>query len=165
MMRHGWLLAGLLLAAAPGAAREAMPALEGAYDAGNPFARIIRGEIPSFKVYEDAHVLAFMDIAPVQPGHVLVVSKTSRAPNLLAMDARDIARLMAVVQRVGAAHARALGVSGFTVLQNNGLGQSIKQVHFHVIPRTDGGPLPAAVPPRGDPAALQAMAARIKAAM
>lgn len=157
----------LLLLAVPAAAKEPpLPqALQGSYDAANPFARIIRGELPAFKVYEDAHVLAFMDIAPVVPGHVLVISKTSRARNLLEMDPRDVARVMAVVRKVGRAQIEALGVGGFTVLENNGLGQSVPHVHFHVLPRAAGGPLPAATGTRADPAELTATAARIRAAI
>jgi diadenosine tetraphosphate (Ap4A) HIT family hydrolase/acetyl esterase/lipase len=147
------------------AATAPFPPLKGAYDEGNVFARIIRGELPSYKVYEDADVLAFMDRAPLEPGHVLVISKTSKARNLLEMDPKDIARVMAVVQKVGQAEVDALGLEGFLVLQNNGVGQSVPHLHVHVIPRVAGKPVYLVENAPADPKDLEAMAARIRAAM
>lgn len=139
--------------------------LSAPYDETNPFARIIRGEIGAIKVYEDDHVLAFMDYAPAEPGHVLVISKTSKARNLLEMAPQDLARLMAVVQRVGQAQVDGLGAGGFTIVQNNGVGQSVPHLHVHVIPRVAGKPLLFVENKRGDPKDLEATAAKIRAAM
>lgn len=139
--------------------------LTAAYDENNPFARILRGELPAYKVYEDADVLAFMDRAPMEPGHVLVISKTSKARNILEMDPADLAKVMAVVQRVGHAEVEALGLEGFMITQNNGVGQSVPHLHVHVIPRIAGKPVYLAENAPADPKDLEAMAARIKAAM
>lgn len=139
--------------------------LKGAYDEANPFARIVRGEIPVAKVYEDDQVLAFMDHAPAEPGHVLVISKTSKARHLLEIAPADLSRLMAVVARVGQAQVDGLGVEGFTIVQNNGVGQSVPHLHIHVIPRVAGKPLMFVENQRGDPQAIEATAAKIRAAM
>ncbi|KRA62577.1 HIT family hydrolase [Caulobacter sp. Root656] len=139
--------------------------LKAAYDETNPFARIIRGEIPVPKVYEDDQVLAFMDHAPAEPGHVLVISKTSKARNLLEISPQDLSRLMAVAARVGQAQVDGLGVEGFTIVQNNGVGQSVPHLHIHVIPRVAGKPLAFVENARGDPKDIEAVAARIRAAM
>lgn len=147
------------------AATTPFPPLKGAYDPHNVFARIIRGELPSYKVYEDADVLAFMDRAPLEAGHVLVISKTSKARNLLEMDPKDLAKVMAVTQKVGQAQVDALGLEGFMILQNNGVGQSVPHLHVHVIPRIAGKPVYLAENAVADPKALEAMAAKIRAAM
>lgn len=139
--------------------------LKAAYDPNNPFAKIIRGELPAWKVYEDADVLAFMDRAPLEAGHVLVISKTSKARNLLEMDPKDIAKVMAVAQKVGQAEVDALGLEGFMILQNNGVGQSVPHLHVHVIPRIAGKPVYLAENAPADPKDLEAMAAKIRAAM
>jgi diadenosine tetraphosphate (Ap4A) HIT family hydrolase/acetyl esterase/lipase len=145
------------------AATTPFPPLKGAYDTGNVFARIIRGELPSYKVYEDAEVLAFMDRAPLEPGHVLVISKTSTARNLLEMDPMDIAKVMAVAQKVGQAQVDALGIEGFLILQNNGVGQSVPHLHVHLIPRIAGKPVYLAENKVADPKDLEAMAEKIRA--
>ena len=139
--------------------------LHAAYDEQNPFARAIRGEMQVFKVYEDADVLAFMDYAPMEPGHVLVISKTSKARNLLEIDPKDLAKVMAVAQKVGQAEVDALGLSGFMIVQNNGVGQSVPHLHVHVIPRIAGKPVYMAENAKADPKDLEAMAAKIRAAM
>ena len=139
--------------------------LKAAYDPNNVFARIIRGELPAYKVYEDANVLAFMDRAPLEAGHVLVISKTSKARNLLEIDPRDLAEVMAVAQKVGQAEVDALGLEGFMILQNNGVGQSVPHLHVHVIPRIAGKPVYLAENAPADPKDLEAMAARIRAAI
>lgn len=139
--------------------------LKAAYDQANPFARIIRGEIAVPKVYEDDQVLAFMDYAPAEPGHVLVISKTSKARNLLEVSPQDLSRLMTVAARVGQAQVDGLGVEGFTIVQNNGVGQSVPHLHIHVIPRVAGKPLMFVENARGDPKDIEAVAAKIRAAM
>ena len=139
--------------------------LKAAYDPNNVFAKIIRGELPAYKVYEDADVLAFMDRAPMEAGHVLVISKTSKARNLLDIDPKDLAKIMAVAQKVGQAEIDALGLEGFMLIQNNGVGQSVPHLHVHVIPRIAGKPAYLAENAPADPKDLEAMAAKIKAAM
>jgi diadenosine tetraphosphate (Ap4A) HIT family hydrolase/pimeloyl-ACP methyl ester carboxylesterase len=151
----------------PGAAKVGTPQipLKAAYDEANPFARILRGEIVVPKVYEDDQVLAFMDHAPAEPGHVLVISKTSKARNILEIAPADLSRIMAVAARVGQAQVDGLGVEGFTIVQNNGVGQSVPHLHIHVIPRVAGKPLMFVENAKGDPKEIEAVAAKIRAAM
>lgn len=151
----------------PASARPGTPQipLKAPYDESNPFAKILRGEIVVPKVYEDDQVLAFMDHAPAEPGHVLVISKTSKARNILEISPQDLSRIMAVAARVGQAQVDGLGVEGFTIVQNNGVGQSVPHLHIHVIPRVAGKPLMFVENEKGDPKAIEAMAAKIRAAM
>ncbi len=117
--------------------------LHGAYDEGNIFARILRGEIPSAKIVEDADTLAFMDAFPQSPGHCLVIHKTSRARNILEIDPAALAAVSAQVQRVARAVAAALAPDGITVTQFNGApaGQTVYHLHVHIIPVWEGRPL------------------------
>ncbi len=151
----------------PASARPGTPQipLKAAYDETNPFARILRGEMAVPKVYEDDQVLAFMDHAPAEPGHVLVISKTSKARNILEISPQDLSRLMTVAARVGQAQVDGLGVEGFTIIQNNGVGQSVPHLHIHVIPRLAGKPLTFVENEKGDPQEIEALAAKIRAAM
>lgn len=114
--------------------------LDGAYETDNIFARIIRGEVPSAKIYEDDEILAFMDAFPQAKGHCLVISKTSRARNLLDVDAQALAEVMAGVQKVARAVRQALNPDGILVSQFNGAaaGQTIFHLHVHILPRFDG---------------------------
>jgi diadenosine tetraphosphate (Ap4A) HIT family hydrolase len=96
---------------------------------------------------------------------VLVISKTSKARNLLEISPQDLSRLMAVAARVGQAQVDGLGVEGFTIVQNNGVGQSVPHLHIHVIPRTAGKPLMFVENEKGDPKAIEAVAAKIRGAM
>jgi diadenosine tetraphosphate (Ap4A) HIT family hydrolase/dienelactone hydrolase len=89
-------------------------------------------------VYEDRNVIAFMDYEPASPGHVLVISKTSRARNILEMNDKDLSRLMKVARQVGRAEISGLGADGFTIEQNNALPQSVPHLHIHVLPRYAG---------------------------
>lgn len=141
--------------------------LFGTYDNNNPFARIIRGELPVSKVYEDDHVLAFMPLRMISPGHVLVISKTSRARNLLDIEPKELARVMDVARRVALAEVKALGIQGFQILQNNGAvgTQSVFHLHVHVIPRYPGVALLPSAGPNNDRRELDALAATISAAM
>jgi len=136
------IVAPLLLACAPLSApaqqTQARVVFGAAYDDQNTFARLIRGELPSAKVYEDHHLLAFMDIAPASPGHVLIISKRSRARNLLEIRDGELKRMMHLARRIGAAELAGLGADGFTIEQNNGYGQSVPHLHIHVIPRYAG---------------------------
>jgi histidine triad (HIT) family protein len=114
--------------------------LDGRYDADNIFAKIIRGEIPCVKVFEDDQVLIFMDVFPQARGHMLVISKTSRARNLLEAEAKTLGRLIGATQKAAAAVVEALKPDGVVVTQFNGApaGQTVFHLHFHVIPRYEG---------------------------
>ena len=117
--------------------------LDGVYDENNIFAKIVRGELPSARVFENAHVLAFMDVFPQARGHTLVVSKQSKARNLLDIEPEDLAHLIQGVQRVTHAVNAALKPDGVVVTQFNGApaGQTVYHLHFHIIPRWEGVPL------------------------
>jgi histidine triad (HIT) family protein len=114
--------------------------LHGTYDDNNLFAKILRGEIPAVKVYEDDDVLAFMDIFPQTPGHLLVVPKDTKARNFLELPANRVGPLMERVHRLTIAAEKALKPDGVTVTQFNGedAGQTIFHLHFHIIPRYAG---------------------------
>lgn len=114
--------------------------LHGTYDDNNLFAKILRGEIPAVKVYEDDEVLAFMDIFPQARGHVLVVPKNVKARNFLELPANRVAPLTERVHRLTIATEKALKPEGITVTQFNGedAGQTIFHLHFHIIPRYSG---------------------------
>lgn len=100
------------------------------------FCKIVAGQIPCFKLYEDAHTLAFMDINPVNPGHCLVVPK-SHYPNLFETDDQDMAHTMATVRKIARAVQKSLNPYGMNLLQANGPGaaQSVFHLHIHIIPR------------------------------
>ncbi|MEO1584567.1 MAG: HIT family protein [Planctomycetota bacterium] len=106
------------------------------------FTKIIAGEIPCHRVYEDAHVLAFLDIGPLAEGHTLVIPKEP-APTLDRLSDEAAAAIGRVLPRVCRAVMRATGASAYNVLQNNGAdaGQEVMHLHFHVIPKTAGGGL------------------------
>lgn len=113
-----------------------------AYDPGNIFAKILRGEIPSHKIYEDDDALAFMDVMPQGTGHTLVIPKVP-SRNILDADPATLSRLMPVVQKIAIAAKEAFEADGVTVIQFNepASGQTIYHLHFHVIPRFEGVPL------------------------
>jgi len=140
--------------------------LHAPYDPDNIFARILRGEIPAVKVWEDDHVLAFMDVFPQSEGHVLVVSKTSTARNLLEIEPGTLARLAAATQRTARAVVRALAPEGFQIIQFNGEagGQTVFHLHFHIVPRWSDRPMKGhGHAPMAEPDALRALADRIAA--
>ena len=128
------------------------------------FCAIADGEIPSFKIYEDETALAFLDINPFSRGHALVVPKVHREGLLDAEDG-ELAALMAVVKKVAARIKAELKCDGFNILQNNGeaAGQTVKHIHFHIVPRTGGDALAFANRP-GDREHLKALAARVRLA-
>jgi histidine triad (HIT) family protein len=109
------------------------------YDDTNIFARILRGEIPAHKVYEDDQIVAFMDVMPQGAGHTLVVPKAP-SRNLLDADPAVLGALMAVTQKVAAAAKQAFAADGITIMQFNeaASGQTVFHLHIHVIPRFDG---------------------------
>ena len=112
-----------------------------AYDTNNIFAKILRGEIPSHRVYEDDHAVAFMDVMPQTDGHTLVIPKAP-SRNILDADPETLTRLMPVVQKVAVAAKEAFGADGVTVTQFNeaAAGQTVYHLHFHIIPRVEGLP-------------------------
>ena len=110
-----------------------------AYDPNNIFAKVIRGELPCHKVYEDERVLVFLDIMPRAPGHALVIPK-SAARNILDVDADDLAHVAKIAQRVARAGMKVFSADGVTVQQfnENAGGQVVFHLHVHVIPRKEG---------------------------
>ena len=100
------------------------------------FAKILAGEIPCHRVYEDEHVLAFLDVAPLSPGHVLLIPKEAR-PTLGELSDEAGAALGRVLPRLCRAVCAATGATSYNVLQNNGSDahQAVMHVHFHIIPR------------------------------
>ncbi|HUH48752.1 MAG TPA: HIT family protein [Mycoplana sp.] len=137
-----------------------------AYDPGNIFAKILRGEIPSHKVYEDEHALAFMDVMPQGTGHTLIVPKAP-SRNILDADPETLARVIPVVQKIAVAAKEAFEADGVTVIQFNepASGQTIYHLHFHVIPRFDGVPLKPHSGVMEDQAVLVANAQKMRDAL
>ena len=109
------------------------------YDQNNIFAKILRGEIPCVRVYEDDKTLAFMDVMPEADGHVLVVPKEP-AENILDLSSDGMAAMMATTQKVAKAVDKALNPGGILLKQYNRApaGQSVFHVHFHIVPRQEG---------------------------
>ncbi len=114
--------------------------LDGTYDDGNIFAKILRGEIPAARVFEDDHVFAFMDAFPQGRGHTLVIPKHSTARNLLEETPENLSALVLGVQRVARAVRAALKPDGIVITQFNGApsGQTVFHLHVHIIPRWEG---------------------------
>ena len=140
--------------------------LDGTYDDGNIFAKILRGEAPAARVFEDDHVLAFMDVFPQARGHTLVIPKHSTARNLLDEEPQVLANVILGVQRVTRAVRAALNPDGIVVTQFNGAtaGQTVYHLHFHIIPRWEGVALGRhGAGGMADPAQLKALAAEIAA--
>ncbi|WP_304186599.1 HIT family protein [Phenylobacterium aquaticum] len=140
--------------------------LDGTYDDGNILAKILRGEMPSARVFEDEHVYAFMDVFPQARGHTLVIPKHSQARNLLEEDPQVLGPLILGVQRVARAVRAALKPDGLVITQFNGqpAGQTVYHLHFHIIPRWEGVALGRhAQGGMADPAELKVLAAEIAA--
>ena len=133
------------------------------YDPSNIFARIIRGELPCHKVYEDDHTLSFVDIMPQSEGHTLVLPKT---PTVILTDLPTPAlqTTMLVIQKVARAVIRAVDAPGFILSQFNGevAGQTVPHVHFHIIPCFPGKTLKEHNRVQADADALAALAERIR---
>jgi len=127
------------------------------------FCKIVRGDIPAFKVYEDDHVLAFLDIAPVNPGHVLIIPKLHSA-NLDDVDDLMLAYLMRAVKQIGQAMKKSLGTAGYNVIINNGTvaGQLVDHCHIHLIPRRANDGLTAWPQSKYKSDEAKKMAAKIK---
>ncbi len=131
------------------------------------FDRILDGEIPCHRVYEDEHVLAFLDIGPLSDGHTLVIPKERRA-QLHELSDEAAAAIGRVLPRLARAVMAATGADAYNVLQNNGASahQAVMHVHFHIIPKTDDGGLGIGWPAgRLDDARAEALVERITAAL
>lgn len=140
--------------------------LDGTYEDGNIFAKILRGDMPCAKVFEDGEVFAFMDVFPQSRGHTLVIPKHSTARNLLEEDPAVLAPLILGVQRVTRAVRSALNPDGIVVTQFNGAasGQTIYHLHFHIVPRWEGVAMGRhASGGMADPAELKVLADQIAA--
>jgi histidine triad (HIT) family protein len=136
------------------------------YDTNNIFAKILRGEIPCHKVYEDEHTLAFMDVMPQADGHTLVIPKMP-SRNLLDADPKALGALLASVQKVANAAKQAFGAEGVLIQQFNepAAGQTVFHLHFHVLPRHEGQSLRPHSGTMADPGLLAGHAAKIRAAL
>jgi histidine triad (HIT) family protein len=136
------------------------------YDSNNVFAKILRGEIPSVKVYEDAHVLSFMDAMPQVEGHTLVIPKEP-AVDMLDLSPEGAAELMKATQRIAKAVKKALAPPGIMLMQLNGAaaGQSVFHIHFHILPRHAGIDMKLHAREMADPKTLEPLAAKIRAAL
>jgi histidine triad (HIT) family protein len=133
------------------------------YDPQNVFARILRGELPCIRLFEDECTLAFMDLMPQTEGHALVITREP-AETLLDLSPEGAAACIRTTQRVAAAVKRAFDVPGILVTQVNGAaaGQTVPHVHFHIIPRRPGEPLLMHAAVKGDPEQLRQQAERIR---
>jgi len=142
-----------------------VPAQALAYDPDNIFARILAGSIPSHRVYEDADVLAFMDVFPQSRGHTLVLPKAA-SRGLLDADPAVLSAVIPKVQRIAAAVVAATGADGFRLAQFNeeAAGQTVFHLHFHIIPAYAGQEiLRHGAPTKADDAELASLAASIAA--
>lgn len=142
--------------------------LHGTYDDDNIFAKIIRGEIPAVKVYEDDIALAFMDLFPQSPGHTLIIPKRAKARNFLELPGDHVGSYMLRVQKVAKAVEKAMTPDGVLITQFNGApaGQTIFHLHFHVIPRWEDKSMAGhGTAGQADPAELEKLAVRIRQAI
>jgi histidine triad (HIT) family protein len=137
-----------------------------AYDPSNIFAKILRGELPCYKVYEDDKALAFLDIMPRSPGHTLVLPKAP-ARNLLDATPDDLAAVSRAVQKVAKAAMAVFGADGITVQQfnENAGGQVVFHLHVHVIPRKAGVPMKPPATEKEKPEVLSDHALKLAAAL
>ncbi|KRW62489.1 HIT family protein [Pseudomonas sp. TTU2014-080ASC] len=138
--------------------------LYGDYDDQNIFAKIIRGEAPCYKVYEDDDVLAFLDLFPQSYGHTLVIPKRAAARNILEIDPDNLSKVMGVVQKLSRVIAEELEPAGVQIAQFNGApaGQTVFHLHVHIIPRFDGEALGIHAAGKADDDVLTALQARIQ---
>jgi histidine triad (HIT) family protein len=136
------------------------------YDPNNIFAKMIRGEAPCFKVYEDAHTLAFMDIMPQAEGHTLVIPK-EHAESIFDLSPEGAAALIKTTKKVAAAVKEVTKTPGLMLAQLNGqaAGQTVFHIHFHIIPRSGGIDLKLHAREKADFEKLKALAAKIAAAI
>jgi len=141
--------------------------IAGTYDPENIFAKILRGEMPCVKVFEDENTLAFMDVFPQSGGHILVIHKHEQARNLLDVSKDGLAQIMASVQKLTCAIDETLSPDGIIITQFNGApaGQTVYHLHVHIIPKYEGDLKLHASGGMADMDALNALAAQIKAAL
>ena len=134
-----------------------------AYDRNNIFAKVLRGELPSHKIYEDEDTLAFLDIMPRSDGHALVITKEA-AINLFDVSPEALAKLMAVVRKLAPQIKEAVGADGVLIAQYNGAaaGQTVFHFHVHIIPRKAGLELKPHSGEMADQTALAATAEKIR---
>jgi histidine triad (HIT) family protein len=137
-----------------------------AYDEQNIFAKILRGEIPCYKVYENPHTLAFLDIMPRSPGHTLVIPKAP-ARGILDIAGDDLAEVARTARKIARAAMAAFGAEGIVIQQFSepASGQVVFHLHMHVMPVRAGVELLPAQTRQETPAALQEHAARMIAAL
>ncbi|MCK9550511.1 HIT family protein [Aquamicrobium sp.] len=137
-----------------------------AYDTTNIFARLLRGEIPSHRVYEDEHTIAIMDVMPQGVGHTLVLPKTP-SRNLLDADPETLGALFRTVQKVANAVKKAFDADGVVVSQFNetAAGQTVFHLHVHILPRFEGVDLGKHAMEMEKPEILAANAEKIRAAL
>ena len=137
-----------------------------AYDSNNIFAKILRGELPCHKVYEDDKTFAFLDIMPRAPGHTLVLPK-SPARNLLDVAPEDLALVMQVTQKIARAAMQVFAADGITIQQFNESagGQVVFHLHVHVIRRKAGVPLKPAASVKEEASVLSDQALKLSAAL
>jgi histidine triad (HIT) family protein len=136
------------------------------YDPDNIFAKILRGELPSYKVYEDDRAFAFLDIMPRAPGHALVIPKAP-ARNILDIAPDDLAHVIKVAQKIARAGMKAFDADGITLVQFSepAGGQVVFHLHVHVMPRKTGVELKTPVSFKEEPAVLAEHASRLAAAL
>jgi histidine triad (HIT) family protein len=136
------------------------------YDRNNVFAKILRGEIPSFKVYEDAETLAFMDAMPQSNGHTLVIPKCE-ATNFFDIEPRVLSSLIQRTQLIATAVKKSFNPDGVRIMQFNdpAAGQTVFHIHFHIVPCYEGVSLKAHTREMADKAVLAANAEKIKATL
>ena len=137
-----------------------------AYDTDNIFAKILRGEFPCYKVYENEHVLAFLDIMPRSSGHTLVIPKAP-ARNILDISVEDFAHVARASHKIAHAAMKAFKADGMTVQQFSepASGQMVYHLHMHVMPRHDGVALLAPASRKEDAKVLEANAAQLIAVL
>ena len=137
-----------------------------AYDPNNIFAKILRGDLPCYKVYEDDRALAFLDIMPRAPGHTLVLPKAP-ARNILDVSPDDLAHAIKVAQRIAKVSVDVFGADGVTIQQFNehAGGQVVFHLHVHVIPRKEGIALKPPASVKEEPDVLADQAKKLAAAL
>lgn len=140
--------------------------MSAAYDPTNVFAKILRGEMPAHKLYEDDETFAFMDIMPRGDGHCLVIPRKP-ARNIFDVDPDSLAAVYRTVQKLTRAAVKAFGADGATIQQFNETagGQIVFHLHVHVIPRFEGVPLKPHSGQMADQAVLASHAEKIRAAL
>jgi histidine triad (HIT) family protein len=136
------------------------------YDSNNIFAKILRGEFPCYKVYENEHVLAFLDIMPRVPGHTLVIPKAP-SRNILDIKPEDYVHVALATHKIAAAAMKAFDADGVTVQQHNeaASGQEVFHLHVHVMPRHSGVAMLRPASRKEEPKVLEENAAKLIAAL